>query len=172
MSSPRTIYLISYRPTLAQRAHFAVFVPNGQLTNQDNPEQCLGTVIHITGTPMNGYALEFKRNYLPERSRQPKKMYALGQVQGDLVVDPPVNDGRPSNDDTPNGILETIAAQEAVVRRCENFRAPVNDVWFLRPLCDMYQALTGSRLQTGDAKNGQWITSDASSTTISSTKSH
>lgn len=52
----RTVYLISYRQQPRERAHFALFIPYNDGTGN-------GIVIHVVGTPMSGYGLEFKRRY-------------------------------------------------------------------------------------------------------------
>ncbi|KAL9114743.1 MAG: hypothetical protein Q9227_001422 [Pyrenula ochraceoflavens] len=116
--STRTVSLISSRNTPAQRAHFAIFVPSAI------PD--MGTVIHVVGTPMTGYQLEFKKNYQPRLSPEPYTIHQIGQVNVQHIGDPTTT--TPSIDSTPIGALELAASQISAPRVSQNFLAPVNDI--------------------------------------------
>ncbi|KAF2801403.1 uncharacterized protein BDZ99DRAFT_344495, partial [Mytilinidion resinicola] len=115
--SYRTIYLLAFRRLSSQRAHFSIWVPY-----QEGGET--GTAIHVIGTPMSGYSLEFKRAYKPEYTEEPKEMFAIGQINAENVHDWP---GTRQDDSTPIGNLEVVAAQIPPPRKSQNFLAPVND---------------------------------------------
>ena len=123
----RTIYLIAFRNSTSQRAHFSILVPSAADSSK-------GTLIHVVGAPMAGYSLEFKRNYAPEYTQQAKVTTAIGTIYSENIVDsPPTASGK---DSTPRGNIELVANQIPPPRISENFLAPVNDVSLLlhRPM--------------------------------------
>ncbi|KAI2793095.1 hypothetical protein POX_b03143 [Penicillium oxalicum] len=114
----RTIYLVSYRNTPSQRAHFAVFVPSAA-----DPKR--GTLIHAVGAPMAGYILEFKRNYSPDLTQRRHETFAIGQVHSSNIIDS--TDTAITKDSTPRGNIEIAASQVPTPGVSQNFMAPVND---------------------------------------------
>lgn len=117
--STRTVYLIAYRNTSQQRAHFAIWVPY-----KDNGT--VGTQIHVVGTPMSGYQLEFKRVWDPYSDPEKKEIFAIGQIDTALLHD--WAGTQLVRDATPMGNLEMVASQVPPPRANQNFMAPVNDV--------------------------------------------
>ena len=115
----RTIYLVSFRYSSAQRAHFGIFVPS-----EADPSK--GTLIHAVGAPMAGYRLEFKRNYSPGESQQPYVMDPIGDVYSQHIVNS--TDTAKGSDSTPRGNLEVAASLVPTPGISQNFLAPVNDV--------------------------------------------
>ena len=115
--STRVLYLISFRQSARQRAHFAIWVPYAN--GKD------GTLIHVVGAPMAGFQLEFKRGYDPSATAQRLESFQIGQINSHHVHD---WTGERSNDSTPRGNLETVASQIPPPRKSENFMAPVNEV--------------------------------------------
>ena len=125
----RPIYLAVFRRTTSQRAHFAIFIPNAECVQNDLDDRsipCLRTLIHVIGTPMSGYAHEFKRNYNGTESVELTKMVRLGSVDSTCITDPPNKTF--SKESTALGRLDAIALQELAPRASQNFMAPVNDV--------------------------------------------
>lgn len=117
---PRTIYLISSRPSPHQRAHFALWVPSAA-----NPQ--VGSSIHVVGAPMAGFALEFKRGYNPALTGTDHEIWPIGQVDSSHIVEVP-DPGRIITENTPRGNLEIAATQVRPPGISVNFMAPVNDV--------------------------------------------
>jgi len=115
--STRVLYLISFRQSARQRAHFTIWVPYAN--GKD------GTLIHVIGAPMAWYQLEFKRKYDPSATARKHESFQIGQISSHLVHD---WTGERSNDSTPRGNLETVASQIPPPRKNENFMAPVNEV--------------------------------------------
>ena len=115
----RTISLISSRNNAAQRSHFAIFVPA-----ESNPDQ--GTLIQAVGAPMTGYELEFTRNYSPAEETEKYTAFPIGEIDSIHIVDPLPEDK--GIDLTPQGDIETAAAEIPTPGISENFLAPVNDV--------------------------------------------
>ncbi|QKX58274.1 uncharacterized protein TRUGW13939_05396 [Talaromyces rugulosus] len=114
----RSVSLITYRRQSNQRAHFAIFVLS-------DPNENLGTRIHVIGAPMAGYRLEFKRKYSVDLTQQPHTAYLIGQIDSQYLAD----DGNIKAGDyyTPKGAIELVASQIPPPRRSQNFLAPVND---------------------------------------------
>jgi hypothetical protein len=140
------------RQSSRQRVHFAVFVPSANNAST-------GTLIHVIGSPMAGYSLEFKRNYCPDADAQPRTPTPIGQVDATHIIDSA--DSAQSVDDRPQGNIELVAAQISPPRISQNFLAPVNDVSFKPHYHFKMHMLMSSRLQTEDVKNGLWILSSA-----------
>lgn len=115
----RTISLISSRDSEAQRAHFAVFVP--QETDNDH-----GTLIQAVGAPLMGYFLEFKRNYSPTDSTEKYTIFPIGEVDSVNIVDSTTS--AKTSDSIPQDKIEEVAAQVAPPGISENFLTPVTDV--------------------------------------------
>lgn len=117
--SDHKVYLISYRPTSAQRAHFAIFV-----SSTVDPQ--VGTLIHVVGAPMAGYTLQFKRHYNPDASHQLHTTALIGSVKAQHIIDtktsPKISDDNPKDD------IERAATRVTPPRISQNFMAPVNDV--------------------------------------------
>ncbi|KAB8261535.1 hypothetical protein BDV32DRAFT_121454 [Aspergillus pseudonomiae] len=116
--APRTIYLVSFRPAPSQRAHFAIFVPSAI-------DPLIGSLIHVVGAPMAGFAHEFKRGYDPSLTTQPYEMWPIGQVDSSHIVDWP--NGVRATDTNPKGDIEVAASQVPAPGISQNFMAPVND---------------------------------------------
>ncbi|PLN82765.1 hypothetical protein BDW42DRAFT_166106 [Aspergillus taichungensis] len=116
----RTIYLVSDRQASFQRSHFSLFVPSAA-------DPTMGTVIHVVGAPMAGYALEFKRNHSPASIPHSHEICPIGQVASAHIVDSTDAAAAPSIDCQPKGDIEIAAAQVPPPGISENFLAPVND---------------------------------------------
>lgn len=115
----RTIYLISFRSSAGQRAHFGVFVPSPANVQ-------VGTLIHVAGSPMAGYRLEFKRNYSLTATNTPKTMFPIGEIAEQHILHS-TNSAR-SSDNTPRGDLERAASQIPPPGISQNPMVPVNNV--------------------------------------------
>ncbi|KAK3935021.1 hypothetical protein QBC46DRAFT_58986 [Diplogelasinospora grovesii] len=128
----RSVYLATYRGSASQRAHFAIFIPNAADDSRDlsvdfRSDSTKGTVIHVVGEPvMNGYTLEFKRNYECKDSRDLQKLVRLGTVDAANLYDPPST--KFVKESTPRGTLEREAAKVAPPRGGQNVRAPIDGV--------------------------------------------
>lgn len=118
--APRTIYLVSLRPSPRQRAHFAIWVPTAA-----DPQ--VGSLINVVGAPVIGFSHEFKRGYDPTQTIQSCEMWPLGQVDSSHIVDFPIA-GRVVVEQNPRGDLEIAATQVRPPGISANFMAPVNDV--------------------------------------------
>ncbi|RMD40423.1 hypothetical protein DV735_g4682, partial [Chaetothyriales sp. CBS 134920] len=124
----RPVWLAKFRGSKSQRAHFALFIPNATHANRnpnDRSAACKGTIIHVVGAPMAGYAHEFKRNYDCGASQDLENLVQIGWVDSEHVADPPTE--AYSKDSTAIGRLEIEALRIPAPRRSENFMAPVND---------------------------------------------
>lgn len=115
----RNLYLIKYRYTSTQRAHFAIFVPSAANAHA-------GTLIHVVGSPMAGYQLEFKRNYNPSESQEPHTTVHIGEIGSQHVVDSA--HGPKTKDTTPNGNIEKAANEVRPPGISQNFMAPIDGV--------------------------------------------
>lgn len=128
----RSVYLAKYRGSASQRAHFAIFVPNAADSNKDlsrefRSSSCKGTIIHVVGEPvMNGYALEFKRNYECSTSRDLQEMILLGYVDSATLYNPSYSKFMKENH--PRERLEREAAMVPPPPGGQNIRAPIDGV--------------------------------------------
>ncbi|PVI07834.1 hypothetical protein DM02DRAFT_714171 [Periconia macrospinosa] len=114
--STRVVYLLSFRQSARQRAHFGIWVPYAN--GKD------GTFINVVGAPMAGFQLEFKRGYDPSATAQKHESFQIGQIHSHHVHDWA---GEKSIDSTPRSNLETVASEIPPPRKSENFMAPVNE---------------------------------------------
>lgn len=117
--APRTIYLVSSRYSAHQRAHFSIFVLSAV-----DPSK--GTIIHAVGAPMNGYKLEFKRNYSPDATDIPHQTFRIGEVDSEHMVDSMGDESTLDSD--PQGDIEKVASQCPTPGPSKNFMAPVDGV--------------------------------------------
>ncbi len=115
--STRAVYLISYRQSPRQRAHFAIWVPYADSKD--------GTVIHVVGAPMAGFQLEFKRGYDPSATARKLEKFEIGHIHAQHVHD---WTGARSIDCTPKSDLEKVASRIEPPGISKNFMAPVNEV--------------------------------------------
>lgn len=148
----RTVSLIAYRGASTQRAHFAIFIPFAY-------DQGKGTIIHVVGSPMAGYELEFKRNYSLAHTRQSYTRHTIGQIDTQYIADDPdATVNAPSTTDyTPRSPIEVVASQVRPPRISQNFMAPVNDVSRVEILFVVCLLMKNNcRQQTKDVRNGQW----------------
>ncbi|PLB51368.1 hypothetical protein P170DRAFT_436390 [Aspergillus steynii IBT 23096] len=89
-----------------------------------------------------GYSLIFQRNYTPMATGL-DEVLPIGNVGSEHIVDTSAS-GSPSEDSTPRGTLEILAAKVPPPRISENFMAPVNDTtnkrcqeWTMEYLCHL-----------------------------------
>jgi hypothetical protein len=128
----RSIYLAKYGGSRSQRAHFAIFIPNGDhdrstLAQDFTSKSSKGTIIHVIGEPvMAGYALEIKRNYECNTSRDLRKLVHLGYVDTANIHEPTSKSY--VKEFTTRGILEGHAATVVPPPRGQNIRAPIDGV--------------------------------------------
>jgi hypothetical protein len=128
----RSVYLAKYRGSPNQRAHFAIFIPNAtddgrDLSREFRSISCKGTIIHVVGEPvMNGYTLEFKRNYECSSSRDLQEMVLLGYVDPTNLYNPPYT--KLVKENTPRETLEREAAVVPPPQGGQNVRAPIDGV--------------------------------------------
>jgi hypothetical protein len=111
------------------RAHFAIFIPNGEDIEKDPNDReakCTGHQIHVTGEPFNGYYLEFKRNHSVGAERDLEKAVLIGHVESKYVVD--TEDRKFVPNQRVLGTLDTVAASIPAPGPNEDVRAPVNDI--------------------------------------------
>jgi hypothetical protein len=120
-TNTRSIYLVAFRETKARRAHFSVFVPSLATSER-------GTLIHVVGTPMSGFGLEFKRNYSPAGTKRQHKVTRLGDVPAGNIVDFQPASETVTLDVKPKDELERIAARVAPPGVSKNFLGPVDGV--------------------------------------------
>ncbi|CAG7947003.1 unnamed protein product [Penicillium olsonii] len=113
----RTIYLLTWRSFSSQRAHFSIFVPSA--ADQK------GTLIHVIGTPMTGYSLEFRRNFSLTTPPRHQCMLPIGKTDACNISDPV--HATETTDSSPRGKIEIAASQVPAPGINENFMAPVND---------------------------------------------
>ncbi|CAG8947294.1 unnamed protein product [Penicillium salamii] len=113
----RTIYMITYRMFPSQRAHFSIYIPSAAGTK--------GTLIHVIGTPMAGYDLEFRRNFSPAIPQRHHEILPIGKTDACNIVDS-VHTAE-TTDVSPKGKIEIAASQIPAPGVSENFMAPVND---------------------------------------------
>lgn len=117
--APRTIYLVSFRPSKTQRAHFGIWVPSVAKLE-------IGTLIHVVGAPMAGFSLQFKRSYNLELTKQEYELWPIGEVDSTHFVER--SNETFTTDTNPRGDLEIAATQVRPPGISQNFMAPVNDV--------------------------------------------
>lgn len=122
----RSIWLVKCRQSNAQRAHFALFIPNASdvLKDPNKAVECRGTIIHVVGAPMAGYKHEFKHYFDCRASPDVQELIRLGSVDTRYIQDSDVE----SIDDSALGILDKEALKIRPPGVCQNFLAPVNDV--------------------------------------------
>jgi hypothetical protein len=118
MSHCRTLHLVVYPGQANQRAHFGTWV-----ADEEGGE--FGTLIHVVGSPMTGFALQFRRRYSPNDDDRHPALVRVGEIDAQHVHN---FEGERGEDTTPRGKLEELAAQIQPPRLSENFMAPVNDV--------------------------------------------
>lgn len=128
----RPVWLIKFRPSARQRAHFSIFIPFPQHSNE-NPNNknspCRGTIIHVVGTPV-AMALQFKSNIACNTTRSFESAVLLAYVDDSLIVDQTPSPSRPNEvleRDNPIGKIEREALHIRPPRG-GNVLAPVNDV--------------------------------------------
>lgn len=97
---PRTIHLALFSNG-ARPAHFAVFVPTGDVGKA-------GKLVHVTGTTATGFFLEFKRNYDFSVTQRKHQIIPLALVNDQCIADT-VGNGQPSADTTARDRLESVA---------------------------------------------------------------
>lgn len=123
----RPIWLVKCRQSKAQRAHFALFIPNAsdaQKNPNDKAVECRGTIIHVVGAPMAGYKHEFKHFFDCRASPDVQEVIRLGSVDEHYIQDSDVE----SIDGNALGILDKEALKIGPPGVSQNFLAPVNDV--------------------------------------------
>lgn len=129
------VYLAVSNRTARQRAHFVVFVPNESMNSRDpgidtSSVPIKGTVIHVVGEPlMNGFKLEFKRNYDYATSVDSvllQKLVLLGYVDGTNVTN--LTTESYSLDSIPRSTLEQVATYISPPAAGQNIRTPIDGV--------------------------------------------
>lgn len=155
----RDIYLAKYRLSANQRAHFAIFVPDGSndgkgLSRLFKSAPCKGTIINVVGEPvMSGYVLEIKRGYDCSAYHDLRELIALGPVDKSILYIP--TEEHVVEGDTPRGLLEQEAEKIPPPPRGQNVRAPIDGVSI--PLHIYLSTMPGPkqlRLTLDDAKSG------------------
>lgn len=139
----RSVYLIKVRYNAEVRWHFGILIPNSgtwlkhldlRPGHKKKKSPFLGTVIHVAGSPVTGYELEFKRNFdanaCPDALRE---VVRIGKIHTALILDPYGKETAPPNGDvvseeTPRCPLEKIAMQIDVPDRCTDLDEPINNV--------------------------------------------
>ncbi|OAX82367.1 hypothetical protein ACJ72_03284 [Emergomyces africanus] len=86
-------------------AHWAIFVP--EAGNPQNPQK--GKLIHVTGNPVTGFFLQFKRNYDFTQTRTAHEIIPLTEIDERLVSNPQSTNAPPTNDTTARDQLESVA---------------------------------------------------------------
>jgi hypothetical protein len=108
-STPLYILTWNIKPRERGRRHMAVFVANPSCKDADPAEEeCLGTMIHVIGSPFGGFVLEIRRNWDRRRTRNIESVHLLCQVDIKYAPEPKSSEFLP-NDPKPNGILDQIA---------------------------------------------------------------
>ncbi|KAL4913217.1 hypothetical protein BDW62DRAFT_192988 [Aspergillus aurantiobrunneus] len=92
----RTIYLIVFRSSSRQCAHFSIFVPSATAPQT-------GSLINFVGTPMVGFAHEFKRGHDPTLGTEPYEIHPIGEIDSSHIFDWP--DGVCRTDTSPVGVI-------------------------------------------------------------------
>ncbi|PLN85984.1 hypothetical protein BDW42DRAFT_190484 [Aspergillus taichungensis] len=96
----RTIHLALFSNG-PKPAHYAVFIPTGDAGMK-------GKIIHVIGNTATGFALEFKRNYDFDLTRQRYQLIPLAQVNSQYIRDT-VGNGQLSHDTIARDQLESAA---------------------------------------------------------------
>ncbi|KAJ4408642.1 hypothetical protein N0V82_009657 [Gnomoniopsis sp. IMI 355080] len=133
MSTQRKIYLLKFRNNSKQRWHFAIYLQNPAYENvdpADKTKHSYGHLIHVVGTPMNGYIHEFVTNFAPERTASLREAPLLGKitVPAGYIIDPANDDENHEKRHVAQDQLEKAASTVAPPRKSENFMAPVDGV--------------------------------------------
>jgi hypothetical protein len=118
MSTHRTLHLVVYPGQAGQRAHFGIWVADEECGN-------FGSLIHVVGSPMTGFALQFRRRYAPKDDDRHPRLLRIGEIETQHVHS---YEGESGEDTAPKGNLENMAARIQPPRLSGNFRVPVNDV--------------------------------------------
>ena len=84
-------------------------------------------MIHVVGEPfMVGFALEFKRNYSCDTSRELRQLIPLGYVDDSNVYDPETE--LPTKENTPRAVLEHEATKVTPPKGGQDYRVPIDGV--------------------------------------------
>ncbi|KAF4553641.1 Hypothetical protein D9617_6g093720 [Elsinoe fawcettii] len=107
------VYLAKYQPSPSQRRHFGIFIPYAAYAETNLGEQrtsVLGCQIHVVGTPMSGFAHEFKRNFNPfDDVEKCEKMVEIGSIEVELCSSPPDGTAAFLREQSPRSKLEREA---------------------------------------------------------------
>ena len=128
----RSVYLAKSRGSAKERTHFAIFIPNAADNDKDlsqdfRSSSCKGTIIQVVGEPvMNGFVLEFKRNYDCSTSRALQGMVLLGYVDSTNLYDPPYTEF--VKESRSRETLEREAASVPPPPGGQDVRAPIDGV--------------------------------------------
>ncbi|KAF2134433.1 hypothetical protein P153DRAFT_362202 [Dothidotthia symphoricarpi CBS 119687] len=144
MMSTFTLYLLVYLGQAGQRSHFAIWLA-------DDEGGDVGTVIHVVGSPMSGFALQFKRRYAPKQTARAHVLVPIGLINAQHVH---TFEGNRGVDTTPTSDLEHVAAEIQPPRASKDFMAPVNDV--TSSTYPFRKSAHSERQQIGGAKSGPW----------------
>lgn len=131
--STRSVYLAKSLPSNRVRAHFGLFVPyagedRADLGQNFKTKSCKGSIIHVVGEPlMNGYQLEFKRNYDCIDEQDLRELIPLGQVNSDYIFNP--TSSQFVRETIPRGRLEQEATRIPPPPGGQDLRAPIDGVW-------------------------------------------
>ncbi|KAF3483798.1 uncharacterized protein GIQ15_03122 [Arthroderma uncinatum] len=99
----RDILLIVYNRSLF-KAHWAIYIPS-------LADPGIGKKIHVQGDVLNGFTLQFMRNYCLNSEPLTHQEVPIGRVADEFVVDGPGGDEVP--DVTPTDRIEEVALSVA-----------------------------------------------------------
>ncbi|EHY52521.1 hypothetical protein ABEF92_005798 [Exophiala dermatitidis] len=102
MDSSKDVYLIRYTPRAGFRAHFALYLVEGDFPGT-------GILIHVVGLPMSGFELQIRQDYDLRGTTRRYTFFKLGQVSA-----------------TSAATMQQLASRVPPPGKSENFLAPVD----------------------------------------------
>ncbi|KAL6247879.1 hypothetical protein RBB50_005227 [Rhinocladiella similis] len=100
----KKIHLLKFRQATNQRAHFAIYIHEGEFPGT-------GILVHVVGAPMAGFQLEIKLNYNLDNTQQRYTHHLLGQVSASTAA-----------------TIKQLASNVRPPGISQNFMAPVDGV--------------------------------------------
>jgi len=97
----RPVYIVIFHSPMFA-AHWALWIPS----YENETAKDVGRMIHVEGSPANGFTLEFRRNYDLSLTSRPKSVLFLCWVDAAKVVEVP---GDYTKDTTPADVIDQWA---------------------------------------------------------------
>ena len=154
--SYRPVYLLKYQATGQGRKHVAIFIPNAAHVDKnptDRNSGCLGTIIHVIGAPMSGFAHQFKRNYNSSESRNLESGTNLGSVDSRHVHDPSTTQFSTDQQSSGANMLDDLALRVPAPPISPDWMNPANAVRNLFDLSILEQSVDIDKANIRDCQN-------------------